>query len=77
MVLTSSGEQVFDAFRHEMQLSVPYYFVDATVLKTMIRSNPGLILLREGTVLGKWHGNDVPEVAKLTASISSSLSTIL
>lgn len=77
MVLTSSGEQVFDAFRHEMQLSVPYYFVDATVLKTMIRSNPGLILLREGTVLGKWHGNDVPEAAKLNALISSSLSASL
>jgi hypothetical protein len=77
MVLTSSGEQVFDAFRHEMQLSVPYYFVDATVLKTMIRSNPGLILLQNGIVVGKWHGNDVPEVVKLTALISSSLSAIL
>jgi hypothetical protein len=77
MILTSSGEQVFDAFRHEMQLSVPYYFVDATVLKTMIRSNPGLILLREGTVLGKWHGNDVPEAARLNALISSSLSAFL
>ncbi len=75
MVLTSSGEQVIDAFRHEMQLSVPYYFVDATVLKTIIRSNPGLILLREGTVLGKWHGNDVPEVDNLEKLLSQSLAS--
>ena len=63
MILTSSAENVFDTFRHEMQLAVPYYFTDATVLKAMIRSNPGLMLLQQGTVLGKWHGNDVPDIS--------------
>lgn len=60
MVLTSSGEAEFEAFRHEYQLAVPYYFTDATVLKAMIRSNPGVMLLQNGIVLGKWHHNDVP-----------------
>lgn len=59
-VLTSSGHEEFEAFRHEVQLPVPYYYADATVLKTMIRSNPGIMLLSNGTVLGKWHYNDVP-----------------
>ena len=77
MVLTSSGEKVFDAFRHELQLAVPYYFTDATVLKTMIRSNPGLMLLQQGTVLGKWHGNDVPDADKLNTLVSSSVSAAL
>jgi uncharacterized membrane protein YphA (DoxX/SURF4 family) len=61
MVLTSSGEEAFEAFRHEYQLAVPYYFTDATVLKAMIRSNPGIMLVKNGVVLGKWHHNDVPK----------------
>lgn len=60
MVLTSSPSADFEAFRHEHQLAVPYYFADATVLKTIIRSNPGITLWKDGTVLGMWHHNDTP-----------------
>jgi uncharacterized membrane protein YphA (DoxX/SURF4 family) len=66
--LTASGGQDFEEFRHKHQLAIPYFFADATVLKAMMRSNPGIMLLRDGTVLGKWHYNDVPkpeEVFKL------------
>ena len=37
-----------------------YYYTDATTLKTMIRSNPGLMLLKNGTVVAMWHHNDFP-----------------
>ncbi|MCU0418982.1 MAG: DoxX family protein [Cyclobacteriaceae bacterium] len=59
-ILTSSEAATVDAFRHEHQLAIPFYFTDATVLKTIIRSNPGLALWRDGTVLGNWHHNDTP-----------------
>jgi len=59
-ILTSSGYETFEAFRHKHQLAAPYFFADATVLKTMVRSNPGVILLKDGTVLAKWHYNDTP-----------------
>ena len=59
-VLTSSGSDIMEAFRHEHQLAVPYYFADATVLKTIIRSNPGIALWNNGTVLGNWHHHDTP-----------------
>lgn len=59
-ILTSSGYDTFESFRHQTQLAAPYYFADATVLKTMIRSNPGVILLKDGKVLAKWHYNDTP-----------------
>jgi hypothetical protein len=58
-VTSSSGAQ-FEALRHEVQLAIPYYYSDATLLKTMIRSNPGLVLLNNGTVIKKWHYNDIP-----------------
>lgn len=61
MVLTASGGNEFEAFRHEHQIAVPYYFADATVLKTIIRSNPGITLWVDGTVKGMWHHNDTPD----------------
>ena len=67
-ILTSSGYDAFEGFRHKIQLAAPYFFADATVLKTMVRSNPGVILLRDGEVLKKWHYNDTPladEVAEI------------
>ena len=57
MVLTASSSQDFDVFRHEVNLAAPYYFADGTVLKTMMRANPGLMLLQNGQVIGKWHHN--------------------
>jgi uncharacterized membrane protein YphA (DoxX/SURF4 family) len=64
-VLTSSSSEAMEAFRHEHQLAVPYYFSDATVLKTIIRSNPGIALWKEGTVLGNWHHNNIPPAAEI------------
>ncbi len=61
IMLTSSGPTVIEPFRHEYQLAMPYFFSDATVLKAMIRSNPGVMVLENGTVKGKWHYNDIPE----------------
>jgi hypothetical protein len=65
LVLTASSSQDFDVFRHEVNLAVPYYFGDATVLKTMMRANPGIMLLKDGLVVGKWHHNDVPALATI------------
>jgi uncharacterized membrane protein YphA (DoxX/SURF4 family) len=60
LALTSSGEADFDTFRHEHQLAIPFAFTDATVLKTIVRSNPGITLWVDGTVRGLWHHNDTP-----------------
>lgn len=49
--------------------NAPYEFLycDQTVLKTIVRSNPGLMLIREGVVIGKWHANDLPSIDQLRA----------
>ena len=66
LVFTATGEEKFEAFRHEHQIAMPYYFADATVLKAVIRSNPGIVLMHEGTVQGKWHHNDVPDITEIS-----------
>jgi hypothetical protein len=70
MVLTASSGEAFENFRHEQQLAVPYYFADATVLKTIVRSNPGLTLWVDGTVKGMWHHNDTPEASDVLSKIN-------
>jgi hypothetical protein len=61
LMLTSSPASAANAFRHDNQFAVPFAFVDATVLKTIIRSNPGIALWNDGVVLGNWHHNDTPD----------------
>ncbi len=65
LILTASDEAAIEKFRHEHQLAVPYAFADATVLKTIIRSNPGITLWRDGIVLGNWHHNNTPTTAEV------------
>jgi hypothetical protein len=65
MVLTSSASEQFERFRHEHQLAIPYYMADATVLKTIVRSNPGITLWVDGTVKGMWHHNDTPDAEEI------------
>lgn len=58
--LTSSQYELYEAFRHEHNLAVPFYEGDEIFLETIVRANPGLLLLRKGTIVMKWHGNDIP-----------------
>lgn len=71
--LTSANEREFENFRHDYQLAIPFYFADVTVLEAIIRSNPGLWLVKDGTVLGKWHHNDVPPAQEVLDLINESL----
>jgi uncharacterized membrane protein YphA (DoxX/SURF4 family)/peroxiredoxin len=58
--LTASNAKEIDIFRHEHNSMFDYYGTDGTTLKTMIRSNPGLMLLKKGTVTAIWHYHDFP-----------------
>ncbi|WP_226163283.1 BT_3928 family protein [Hymenobacter terricola] len=60
LTITSTSAAKFDSFRHDVNLAGAYYFADATVLKSMIRSNPGLMVLNNGVVKAKYHYHDIP-----------------
>ncbi len=70
MIISSSPTEHIDDFRHETQLATPYYFMDDTQLKTMIRANFGFLLLDDGVVKGKWHHNDLPGIEQLISSLN-------
>lgn len=59
-VLTSMDSRSFEPFRHRVQLSGPYFYADATVLKTIMRTKVGTWLLKDGKVVGKWSFADTP-----------------
>ena len=64
-ILTSVSDDAINAFRAQYQLDLKYYKVDATVLKTIMRSNPGTWLLKDGVVRGKWHYNTTPDATEI------------
>lgn len=65
VALTGSIPETVDAFRHEIQAMYPFYTVDETALKSVVRASPGLVLLDKGVVIEKWHYNDFPEYSKV------------
>jgi uncharacterized membrane protein YphA (DoxX/SURF4 family) len=69
MTITSTSAGKFDSFRHDVNLATPFYFADATVLKSIIRSNPGLLVLHNGTVVAKYHYHDIPELYQVEKAL--------
>jgi len=55
-----AGQAMIDDFRHETQSAYPFYEADDILLKTIVRSNPGLVLWKNGTIVQKWHINKLP-----------------
>ena len=60
--VTSSGDEAISRWRDLTGAEYPFCRADRTMLKTVIRSNPGLLLLKGGVVIRKWSHNQLPEL---------------
>ncbi|MGN0032265.1 MAG: BT_3928 family protein [Candidatus Limimorpha sp.] len=58
--ITSSSPDAVEKLNEEYQMFYDVYFGDELELKTMVRSNPGLLLIDNGLILGKWSKIDFP-----------------
>ena len=66
VLLTTNSAQQADAFSKKMKLFIEVFYADAVPLKSMVRANPGVLLLKNGTVIRKWHYDDMPSFETLT-----------
>ncbi|MDR0368125.1 MAG: DoxX family protein [Bacteroidales bacterium] len=68
-VLTGSLKEEADDFNAANNADIHFYYSDITPLKTAVRNNPGIVLIKDGYVLDKWAFLDIPPVEKVTASL--------
>ncbi|WP_378177642.1 BT_3928 family protein [Aquimarina sp. SS2-1] len=80
--LTASSPQDISQKKEQYDLSFDFYSTDETALKTIVRSNPGIVKLNKGTITEKLHWNDadkliLEKVEPSKPSINESLKTQL
>ena len=65
ILLTSTSPDKFEAVKAETGANFDFFNADEITLKTIVRSNPGLIVLKKGTILRKYHFNNIPKPEEL------------
>lgn len=58
--LTATLPENADSLRHVYQLDFPFYSADDITLKMLVRANPAIVIMKDGTILKKWAWRDVP-----------------
>lgn len=66
VLLTSNSAQDADKFSKQLKLFMEVFYADAVPLKSMVRANPGVLLLKNGTIVNKWHYHSLPSFDQLT-----------
>jgi len=69
VVVTGSLKKEADSFNLQHHSCIKFYFSDVTPLKTAIRNNPGMILIKEGYVIDKWGFRDIPPFSTIESNI--------
>ncbi len=69
--VTSSGRGMIEEWRSKTGAEYDFLFADEVLLKTMIRSNPGLILLNNGIIVDKWSHKNIPSESELSGFIEN------
>jgi uncharacterized membrane protein YphA (DoxX/SURF4 family) len=65
ILLTSNSAKDAEAFGKQHHLISDIFYADGVPLKTMVRANPGILLIKNGTVINKWHYHSIPKYDEL------------
>ncbi|MBE7175913.1 MAG: DoxX family membrane protein [Mucilaginibacter polytrichastri] len=65
VLLTSASAESAENMSKKLALVFEIFYADGVPLKSMVRANPGILLLRDGTVTGKWNFRDMPDYQTL------------
>lgn len=65
---SSSDEDIIEEWRKRTGAEYSVLWADEVMLKTIVRANPGMLLIKDGTVVGKWNVADLPSVEKCALS---------
>ncbi|MFP4846644.1 BT_3928 family protein [Winogradskyella sp. PE311] len=71
--LTSSGFADKERVKVDNGLDFEFYLCDEKVIKTIVRSSPGIVLLEKGTVINKAHWNDIDDIELIKVASNSVL----
>ena len=71
-LVTASPARIVSDWEEQYKTGFQFTHADERVLKTMIRANPGLMLLKEGTVVNKWDDLNVPRLDRTSMSLDAS-----
>ncbi len=69
--LSSSTRETVSKVLNDMSMNFNFHTTDEITLKTIVRSNPGLVLLKDGVVVDKWHYNNLPDPETVKDNILS------
>ena len=65
ILLTAGSTQQAQSVSDDLDLLTEIFYADAVPLKSMVRANPGVLLMRKGTVIDKWHYHTIPDFETL------------
>ncbi len=70
--MTASSSEDINSFANATNASYPIHITDETTLKSMVRSNPGLMLIKDAVILAKWSNAAIPSISEITKILSTS-----
>ena len=71
--LTASSTANIEKWKDMTGAEYPFCSTDATTLRTIIRSSPGLVVIKDGKIIGKWSHNALPDETQTTTPINQSV----
>ena len=67
--LTASGTETIRQWTENAGADMRFLFCDEIPLQTIVRSNPGLVLLKNGVIINKWSHTNIPSDEELAGPL--------